>query len=245
MKKDFESSSNGGFDDGNSPEIHCSEEEWAQYVAWADSEAVRFRNFYETLEVRDGEDRLDKCALAMGWQLDGEEEALSEEEVRKLFGADFKIFSPPGPIPVYSLLNMTEVVALRGMIESAQARLQAIFSDEAAGAQTFPREKILCTAVGFSRAEQSMMLAIDALSAREYALATLQMKRALRDWNEALGVAGTLGKYAKNANGSVPKMESEVNALFQTIFDLRELCLRIIRDAREAESEERNRDSEN
>lgn len=245
MKKDFESSSNGGFDDGNSPEIHCSEEEWAQYVAWADSEALRFRSFYETLEVRDGEDRLDKCALAMGWQLDGEDEALSEEEIHKLFGTGFKISSPPGPIPVYSLLNMTEVVALRGMIGSAQSRLQMVFADETAGAQTFPREEILRMAVGFSRAEQAMMLAVDVLSAREYALATLQMKRALRDWNEALGVAGTLAKYAQNENGSAPKIVSEVNALVQTIFDLRELCLRIIRDAREAESEDRDRDSEN
>lgn len=244
MKKDFESSSNGGFDDGNSPEIHCSEEEWAQYIAWADSEAARFRRFYETLEVSADEDRLDKCALAMGWQLDGEDEALGEEEISKLFGANFKISTPPGPIPVYSLLNTTEVVALRGMIDSAQARLQAIFSVEAAGAQAFPQEKILRTAVGFSRAEQSMMLAIDALSAREYALAALQMKRALRDWNEALGVAGTLAEYAKKAEFA-PKMTSELNALIQTIFDLRELCLRIIRDSKEAASEEREHDSEN
>lgn len=234
MKKDFEGSSNGGFED-NSPEIHCSETEWTHFIAWADCETERFRRFYETLEIRADEDRLDKCALAMGWQLDGDETE-TREEIVKMFGQDFSITPPPGPPPVYSLLNTTEVVAIRAIVDSSQNRLRSIFARERKTLSTFSPETILALAAGFSRAEQSMMLAIDALSAQENGLAILMMKRAHAAWNEYLGIAAQLGEALARETISEGS-RSDFSALRRGIFDLRELCLRIIRDAREAQRE--------
>lgn len=242
MKKDFEGSSNGGFEDGNPPEIHCSEAEWAHFIAWADHETARFRHFYETLEIRADEDRLDKCALAMGWQLDGDESE-TREEILKMFGRDFKITPPPGPPPVYSLLNTTEVVAIRAIVDVSQSRIRSVFLRERRALDTFPPEKILALASGFSRAEQAMMLAIDALSARENGLATMLMKRAHAAWNDYLGLAGALGEALHSAQVS-DVTRSDFSALREGIFDLRELCLRIIRDAREADREDGEDESE-
>lgn len=244
MKKDFESSFNGGFDDGNSPEIHCSEEEWAQYTAWADGEVARFKNFYETLEVGDNEDRLDKCALAMGWQLD-DDEIITENEIVKMFGADFKISPPPGPLPVYSLLNTTEVIAVRAMVDSAQNGLLKIFESEEAGMHPFSQRDTFLLASGFARAEQAMMLAIDALSAREYALTILLMKRALSAWNDYLGKVGAFEAHWENAEVTTDSIRRRIRLILRTVFDLRELCLRIIRDAKEAQREDGNNDSVN
>lgn len=242
MKKDFESSFNGGFDDGNSPEIHCSEEEWAQYIAWADSETARFKIFYETLDVRDGEDRLDKCALAMGWQLD-DEDVVIEDEIVRMFGNDFKISPPPGPIPVYSLLNTTEVIAVRAMVDSAKGNLTKIFETEAAGMHPFPQLDVFALASGFARAEQAMLLAIDALSAREYGLSILQMKRALSEWNDYLGKVGAFEEYWQKAEIAPKSILYRIRLVMRTIFDLRELCLRIIRDAKEDRSEDEKNNS--
>lgn len=235
MKKDFEGSSNGGFEDGNSPEIHCSEAEWTHFIAWSDHEVGRFRRFYETLKVRPDEDRLDKCALAMGWQLDGDE-AETRDELIKMFGADFTVTPPPGPPPVYSLLNTTEVVAIRAIVDSLQARICSIFSIGKKMTVLFPSEKMLALAAGFSRAEQAMMLAIDALSARENTLATALMKRAHGAWNHYLGLLAELGNALDSAEAEKTQ-HAHYSALREGIFDLRELCLRIIRDAREAERE--------
>lgn len=243
MKNNFEGSSNGGFEDGNSPEIHCSESEWAHFIAWSDHEADRFRRFYETLEVRGDEDRLDKCALAMGWQLDGDESE-TQEEILKMFGADFKITPPPGPLPVYSLLNMTEVIAIRAIVDSLQARLRSIFKRERHSLEAFPPETMLALAAGFSRPEQAMMLAIDALSAREYGLATTLMKRAHTAWNDYLGSAASFGTALRSTSVSEAS-RSDFSALREGIFDLRELCLRIIRDSREAERETSEGEREN
>lgn len=242
MKKDFEGSSNGGFEDGNSPEIHCSESEWAHFIAWADREVVRFRNFYETLEIRADEDRLDKCALAMGWQLDGEESE-TQEEILKMFGDDFKIVPPPGPPPVYSLLNTTEVVAIRAIVDASQSRIRSIFLRDRHALEAFPTEKFFALASGFSRAEQAMMLAIDALSARENGLATMLMKRAHAFWNDYLGIVAQLGETLRAAKVAEISF-ADFSALREGVFDLRELCLRIIRDARDAEREMTDGDRE-
>lgn len=234
MKKDFEGSFGGGFEDGNSPEIRCSEAEWKQFLDWADREVERFKRFYASLEIRPGEDRLDKCALAMGWQLDGNEDE-TKEEIVKMFGEDFAITPPPGPPPVYSLLNTTEAVAIRAIIAYAREHLLAIYRREGPSLLTFGPETTLGLSGGFAAPEQAMLLAIDAISARENALAKLLMKRAHAAWNDYLGLL-------PNLLSALPKSSRisrrHYDDLREAIFDLRELCLRIIRDAREAERED-------
>ncbi len=234
MKKDFEGSFGGGFEDGNSPEIRCSETEWAQFLGWADHEVERFKRFYESLEIRPDEDRLDKCALAMGWQLDGNE-AETKEEIAKMFGEGFAVTPPPGPPPVYSLLNTTEAIAIRAIVSYAKARLLYIYQREAQYFMTFRPDVTLGLSGRLSESEQMMLLAIDAISARENALAKLLMKRAHVAWNDYLGLMpDMLSAISKSSRIS----RRYYDELREAIFDLRELCLRIIRDAREAEREE-------
>ena len=234
MKKDFEGSSGGSFEDGNSPEIRCSETEWRQFLEWADREVERFKRFYAGLEIRPNEDRLDKCALAMGWQLDGNE-AETKEEIAKMFGEDFTVTPPPGPPPVYSLLNTTEAVAIRAIIAYARERLFSIYRQESQLFVLPGPDTTLGLAGGFAAPEQAMLLAIDAISARENALAKLLMKRAHAAWNDYLGLMSDLRSAIANASKASRRCYEELR---EAIFDLRELCLRIIRDAREAERED-------
>lgn len=236
MKKDFEGSSEGASDDGGSSEIHCTEAQWAEFIDRADAETLRFAELYARLRVADGEDRLDQCALAMGWQLDGDEEKpVSPRE------AMLRDLAPPPP-PVYSLLNTTEAVAVRAVAMFARRRLTAIFSETAPPSEFARLVRIFRLFSGIGAAQEAMLLAVDALSAREYGAAKVHMKRALACWNVLLGELAQVQRRAKAREkrplrSGVPRRGAE--ALFadvrRAVFDLRELCLRIIRDAREEE----------
>lgn len=239
MKKDFESSSEGASDDGGSSEIHCTEAQWAEFLGWADAEAARFGAFYADLTIADGEDRLDQCALAMGWQLDGDEE---EADMKRAGTLRDLSATPPGPPPVYSLLNTTEVVAVRAVAEFARRRLEEIFTEIALRLEGSQMHCLFSIFFGMSAAQESMLLAVDALSAREYGAAKLHMKRALAKWNEVIGDVARLQRRAKawekrpSRRGASGRDSAPLFAdVRRAVFDLRDLCLRIIRDAREEE----------
>ena len=80
--KDSENSSDAGSDENGRRQISRGEGEWRDILRRADRETARFLGFYEETfraEQDAAGDRLDRCALAMGWHLgspeDGEDDS--------------------------------------------------------------------------------------------------------------------------------------------------------------------------
>lgn len=234
MKNDGESGSSHNDDGGNS-EIHCSEAEWRIILSRGQAEAKRFLKLYKTIPVKEGEDRLDKCAVAMGWQLASSD---SEETEKSLFEFD-KPITPPPPTPaVYSLHNTPEAIAMFALFENISELLFSLFP--LVEAQTpltrTTRAETLASCAGamktLATAERDMLLAIDAMDASEHGLATILMKNAMVALNTHFP---NLSKMLVGSFVGSPT-EKIVEEIHNSVFDLRELCLRVIRDAT-AESE--------
>lgn len=235
MKNEGESGSSHNDDWGNS-EIHCSEAEWRTILHRGQAEAKRFLKLYKTIPVKDDEDRLDKCAVAMGWQLATSDDGEENNEV--LFEFDEQI-KPPPPVPVvYSLHNTPEAIAVFALFENISELLLSlshIAEDQSHFAQTTcARMLTSCTGAmkALSKAECDMLLAIDAMDASEHGLATILMKNAMDALNTHFPMLSKM-LVGDHLESRAAKIVEEIHA---SVFDLRELCLRVIRDAT-AESE--------
>ncbi|MCD8298905.1 MAG: hypothetical protein LUD39_04005 [Opitutae bacterium] len=246
MKNDSDNGSPSD-DSGGNPEIHCSEAEWRQILERGKSESARFLKLYRTIPLKGDEDRLDKCAVAMGWHLasaDGEEDITAAQ-----FDFDAPIPPPPPSPAVYSLHNTPEAIAVFALFKNISDLLFKLFplvSTQSRLATTICAKTIKA----LDCAERDMLLAIDAMDALEYGLATILMKQAVAAINAHFSsFSAALSKISPTcraektvgtATNSVKKIAAEIRA---SAFDLRELCLRVIRDA-DLESGRREDDAE-
>ncbi len=226
MKNDGDNCSSHNDDSGNS-EVHCSEAEWRVILSRGRAEAKRFLKLYKTIPVKYGEDRLDKCAVAMGWQLAGSDGREETDELPFEFDEPIK---PPPPTPaVYSLHNTPEAIAMFALFENISELLLSLFP--LVEVQTPLRAVTLAscaeTVKALANAERDMLLAIDAMDASEHGLATILMKNSL----EALNTH--FPKLSKMLSGGSMGITAKkiVEEIHTSVFDLRELCLRVIRDA--------------
>ena len=226
MKNNFESNSNRNDGNDDNSEIHCSESEWRRILTRAKKETERFQNFYETLRVKPDEDRLDKCALAMGWQLSGPANADADDAAPEP-ELDFEPVPPPEPPLVYSLQNTPECIAVSALFRCANKRWAKMFSFPC-GAGKLPARAGASLIKTLDNAERDMLLAIDAIDASEPNLSIALMKDAHESLNRHFAEMEVVP--AVSGNRAYTKQLESVRAV---IFDLREMCLRIIRDAHE------------
>lgn len=203
-------------------EVHCSESQWRKILLRAQNEVERFLKFYETLPVGDDEDRLDKCAGAMGWQFSIEESKTPIAEIDTYAGEN----KNPAPLPIYSLQNMPECIAVNALCKFIKKRWADLFMLPY-GAGKLPARVGASLLTMLASTEQNMMFAIDAMDAGEYALALTHAKLAHAALNKHFAEMESVPAVSQNA--VYAKLVAE---LYQGSFDLRDLCLRLIRDAR-------------
>lgn len=236
-----------------------SERVWRRILRRADRSVTQFANFYEHF-VRDtaglscGSDCLDNCARAMGWQLSGddEEEENAENEISPLGGnadssenaensaenadaarGNADDFSPEKSLPalpVYSLQNLPVSIAATAIYAFAREYWNRIWLGKLG--EKLPAFAAAEVLEPLADAHRDLLLGIDAREASECGLAICLLKRALSALNVHFEAAAKI-LVPPDAVKNDEKYADARSAVRLAALDLRELCLRILRETRE------------
>jgi hypothetical protein len=206
-----------GQGDASSP---WGEARWERYFQGADEEVKRYMSFY--LQREKAEDRLDKVALDMGWEEDGDEDGCIDDM--------YTIHLNPVYIAtraIFELVNQTWIEALR---------------KEGGRVDMF---RVLEIQRDFGRAEDFASQAIHAIDFGDYQMASSLFKRALAALNLVMRRVGGLSE------GGVDAITAWRARGFIFLFDLRDVWLRVMTECREEaakppaeEDEEEDEDDE-
>ena len=208
-------------DDGDHPQgdfdgsgnASWGEADWAGYLQRNDLEVGRFLSYYT--EVKDLPDRLDISARRMGWENadwapgDGPEEVNDADEE----GPDLPYCIHQHPVYVVSralCLQLTH--SFHRLCTVAGPQITAVDSAN--------------VMLSFWDAQHQMVMAINATDTGDLPLALVHMKRALAAINYSIGLTASIPSGARlSAAEAAQDIES-------TLFDLREVCLRVMADCR-------------
>lgn len=238
---------NGDENAGNR-QIPRGESEWSALLHRAAHETRRFSRFYENsfracktdAEMESDLDRLDECALAMGWQIAspdddadvpaagalsfGEPSQEPESEARER--DDASAAAAPSP-DVYSLHNLPECIAVRAICTSAQKHLMLLLKY----VPESERDSLLWSVISLTDSlgivRLNLMLAVDAEDALEFGLAVCLTKRAHAALNRYFARFEEITRLLRDAHGI--HIAREIRC---ALMDLRDICLRILRDSR-------------
>lgn len=216
-----------GNENGNGHrQVSRTEREWRGLLLRAERETARFLNFYEeTFRIPEEEreadgDRLDHCALAMGWHLSTDtpsEENLIGEGNPEAASAEFP--------SVYSLHNLPESIAISAIYTFARSRWIRLWKTPYAG--KLSARAGFALAESLAGAQRDMLLAIDAEDAMEFGLAICLMKNVHHTLNRHFAEMECLPTAVNDETYT-----ATVQELRCALMDLRDICLRILRDAR-------------
>ncbi len=206
--KDSDGFSENDWDD--SEELGWSEAEWEKFLRKQDDAVVRYLGFYETLV--DDEERLDKIARLMAWDMEEEEDSPETEESE----------DEEDEMDPYILQRNPVFVATSALYMSLSIDWEhlAVSGKQVSSAVSLPLLSSL------SRGERHAVIGLQSLDLGDYTMAVCLFKRALRELNTTLN----------HVHG--PLFEEEPLRAFREramvrLFDLRELLLRVIAEARE------------
>ncbi len=189
------------------------EKDWTGYLQRNDQEIARFLACYQEAQAQP--DRLDVAARNMGWENadwvpgDGAEEAAEEAEDK-----------PDLPYcihqhPVYIVCRALSVQLSRSFQKICRDNLVEIPAPVAADMM-----------LGLSDTQHQMIMAINATDTGDLPLALVHMKRALVSINFSIGLATQLPEVVK------PTSLATIQEIEAILFDLREVCLRVMADCR-------------
>ncbi len=206
------SSPNEGDEQG---ELGWDEFDWERYLRQRDAAVVAYRRCYE--QTADTADRLDEVARELGWEptLDGD---LTGDDDDEEFDDD--------DLDPYTLHRNPVYVATRAIFASVAQRLEteAVAGGSFAPAQALPLIRTL------HEAEMAVVLGVQSLDLGDSALGISQLKRALSLLNTAMAFVPDAGAAATPP----PKESTELGAyVLPRLFDLREICLRVVRECRQ------------
>lgn len=207
------SSNNGSPDDSEEHgELVWNEFDWERYLRQRDDAVRGYREAYD--QVADQPERLDEIARQLGWEptLDGEAEGADDDD-------DFD----DDDLDPYTLHRNPVYVATRGLfaglIEATEAAAMA--ADEFSPAHAFPLLRTL------HAAEMSVVLGVQSLDLGDTALGISQLKRALGQLNRAMSLV------PDSPSGSLDDLPELNRYARPRLFDLREICLRVVRESRQ------------
>lgn len=201
-----------GDSEGSGP-APWSEADWTAYLRKQDLEVARFLATYN--EVKATPDRLDTCARRMGWE-PGEwspsaetGEAEPESEV-------------PADLP-YCIHQHPVFVAARGLCIQSSTSFRTLLRDSGKAVPPLQAAEVM---LALWDAQHNVVMAVNATDTGDLPLAIVHMKRALGGINTAIGLLQDLPAEARLGS----------NAAFEdaqaAVFDLRDVCLRVISDCR-------------
>jgi hypothetical protein len=208
-------------DDGDHPQgdfdgfgnASWGEADWTSYLRRNDLEIGRFLSYYD--EVKNLPDRLDVSARRMGWENADWAPGDAPEEVNDGEDEDSDLPYCIHQHPVYVVaraLSLQLVHAFRRLCADAGPAIPGLVAADVVRS--------------FWDAEHQMVMAINATDTGDLPLALVHMKRALVAINYAIGLSAGLPAEARLSSAEAAQ---DIEA---TLFDLREVCLRVMADCR-------------
>jgi hypothetical protein len=208
-------------DDGDHPQgdfdgsgnASWGEADWTGYLQRNDLEVGRFLSYYA--EVKDLPDRLDISARRMGWENadwapgDGPEEVTDSEDE-----------SPDLP---YCIHQHPVYVVARALGLELSRSFQRLCTDAGTLLTANDAANVV---LSFWDSQHQVIMAINATDTGDLPLALVHMKRALSSINYAIGLTAGLPSAARLSSAEATQ---DIEA---TLFDLREVCLRVMADCR-------------
>ena len=221
----FEGHDGGGEDRGD---LSWQEYDWQQYLARHEQEVEKFIEIYNSL--KDQPDHIDEVAHQMGW--DTEDWSASDADDEEDFLADASDNDEEdaeddasGDFEPYTIIRHPVFVVVRGLYRYLR-RMWSHYLLSEDGVRSSAKASWAYAQV-LSEGEIHATTALQSLDMGDYQLAVCEIKLALEDINLAFSILPSLFS-AHSTNEQL--MEEEIRV---RLFDLREMCLRVMNDCRE------------
>ncbi|KAF0093742.1 MAG: hypothetical protein E1N59_2572 [Puniceicoccaceae bacterium 5H] len=218
----FDGSADGDWDEKG--DLSWNEFDWQQFLKRQQKEISRFITFYD--QHFDEPDRLDKAANRMGWDVQdwsAAEPDVEDEAPGTSFSAEEEIeetdFDP------YTLHRHPVFVASAGLYAQIRYAWEVVVNRRSKQVDSRIAWKFAQT---LHEGEMNMVMALQSLDMGDYMLAVVHLKWVLRALNDSLTLAPQTSQYASDPEDFLQQMHIR-------LFDLREICLRVMQDSREEE----------
>ena len=212
-----DSSNNSNSDEGEEHgELVWNEFDWERYLRQRDEAVIAYRQCYDG--VAEPADRLDEVARQLGWEptLDGEIDGDDDDN------EDFDDDLDP-----YTLHRNPVYVATRALF----AGVASLVQESAVSAGGLAPAPAIALLKALHEAEMSVVLGVQSLDLGDSALGISQLKRALSQLNASMAKLPDASAHPEDR--AVPAGEALRRQVLPRIFDLREICLRVIRECRQ------------
>lgn len=214
---DFESHPEGDWDEkGN---VSWNEFDWQQFLKRQQKEVARFISLYE--RYLDDPDHLDRVAMEMGWDREDwsvgdsyEDDEDDDADDSDEFGSDFD---------PYTLHRHPVYVVSSGLYAQMRYIVDYCISKNILPLSPLQTLRLADT---LANGERNMILTIQAVDLGDFLLGVCHGKFALRAINESMTYFPELEQASDEAS-------QYIQALRTRLFDLREVCLRVMNDCRE------------
>ncbi len=205
-------------------ELAWNEFDWERYLREQDETVRRYLNFYTSTSPTGTADRIDAVAEKMGWGMDNWSDEIAdlsddddddddEEDSSELSDED----------DVYTLHKNPIFIATKAIYLGLHESWEALATDST----RVPQDLAVALLGSLRRGEEQAVQAINALDFGDYAMAVSLLKRAMGVLN------GTLSLLHRDAVSTHPAVAAWRETAQQSVFDLREIWLRVMAECRD------------
>jgi hypothetical protein len=223
----FESHSEGDWEDAG--HLSWNEHDWQQYLQRTDEEVGRFSQYYKS--SKDQPNYLDNIAHLMGWDdedwavgAETDEEQMTETALEIEGNASLE--EDDDDNDPYTLHRHPVYVVVRALYADIRRDWNTLL--ESPGLPLFSMKQLWGFSSILYEGEMALHFAVVALDMGDVALAVCHFKKALFFVNQA---------FAQMSEWEATRKDTLTHALiescFKRLFDVREICLRVMQDCRE------------